>query len=129
MKPDEIFKKIVSREIPAHIIWESDTHLAFLDINPIQPGHTLVIPKQQTDYIFDMHDSEYTNLWLATKEVAKLLKNKLSPKRVAIVVEGFDIPHVHVKLVPVNTGRDLDQSLAKPAEQKDLLEIANKIKS
>ncbi len=76
-----------------------------------------------------MHDSEYTNLWFATKEVAKLLKDKLSPKRVAIVVEGFDIPHVHVKLVPVNTGRDLDQSLAKPAEQKDLLEIANKIKS
>ncbi len=129
MKPDEIFKKIISREIPAHIIWESDTHLAFLDINPIQPGHTLVIPKQQIDYIFDMHDSEYTNLWFATKEVAKLLKDKLSPKRVAIVVEGFDIPHVHVKLVPVNTGRDLDQSLAKPAEQKDLLEIANKIKS
>lgn len=129
MNPNEIFNKIISREIPAHIIWESDTHLAFLDINPIQPGHTLLIPKQQIDYIFDMNDAEYTNLWLAAKEVAKLLKEKLNPKRVSIVVEGFDIPHVHVKLVPVNTGRDLDQSLARPAEQKDLLEIANKIRS
>jgi histidine triad (HIT) family protein len=129
MNPNEIFNKIISREIPAHIIWESDTHLAFLDINPIQPGHTLLIPKQQIDYIFDMNDAEYTNLWLAAKEVAKLLKEKLNPKRVSIVVEGFDIPHVHVKLVPVNTGRELDQSLARPAEQKDLLEIANKIRS
>ena len=77
--------------------------MAFLDINPIQPGHTLLIPKQQIDYIFDMNDAEYTNLWLAAKEVAKLLKEKLKCERVCVIVEGYAVPHVHVHLIPTNT--------------------------
>lgn len=121
-----IFEKIINREIPAHIIWESDTHLAFLDINPIQDGHTLVIPKfknetkehntQNTlgdniiDYIFDMNDQDYTDLMLASKEVAKLLKQKLDCKRVCIIVEGYAVPHTHVHLIPTNSEDDLKRN-------------------
>ena len=126
---NDIFSKIVTREIKSHIIWESDTHLAFLDVNPMQPGHTLVIPKRQTDYIFDMHNDEYTALWLAAKQVAELLKSKLNCKRVAIAVEGFAVPHVHIHLVPTNSGNELNPELAKPAGSLELENIANIIKS
>lgn len=116
----DIFNKIVTREIPAHIIWESDTHLAFLDVNPIQPGHTLVIPKKQIDYIFDMEDLDYVDLLLAAKSVATLLKKKLKPARIAVAVEGFAVPHVHIHLVPVNFGNELNPSLAKNATKEEL---------
>ena len=130
MNPNEIFNKIISREIPAHIIWESDTHLAFLDINPIQPGHTLLIPKQQIDYIFDMNDAEYTNLWLAAKEVAKLLKEKLKCERVCVIVEGYAVPHVHVHLIPTNTDQDLKkESRQRSVADQELVTISREIAS
>ena len=119
----DIFNKIVTREIPAYIIWESDTHLAFLDLNPIQPGHTLVIPKKQIGYIFDMDNEDYTKLWLSAKEVALILKDKLNPVRVAIAVEGFGVSHTHIHLVPVNAENELNPELAKPADKKYLEEM------
>lgn len=103
----DIFLKIINREIPAHIIWESDTHIAFLDMNPIQEGHTLVIPKKQIDYIFDMDSDDYINLMLAAKEVAKILKEKLKCKRVCVMVEGYAVPHAHIHLIPTNSENDL----------------------
>jgi histidine triad (HIT) family protein len=105
-----IFEKIVSRQMSATIIWESDTHLAFLDINPIQPGHTLVIPKKQVNYIFDMNDKDYIDLMLASKQVATLLKEKYKCKRVCVLIEGYDVPHVHVKLIPTNSANDLQNN-------------------
>lgn len=102
-----LFTKIVSREIPAYIIWEDNKHLAFLDINPIQKGHVLVIPKRQSDYVFDMSDTDYTELMLASKKVAQIIKDKIQCKRVCVMVEGYAIEHVHVHLIPTNTEDDL----------------------
>ena len=123
----DLFLKIISREIPAHIIWESETHIAFLDIKPIKTGHTLVVPKKQVAYIFDMPDQDYKNLMLAAKEVAVILKDKLRCKRVALAVEGFAIPHVHVHLVPVNFGNELNPELAQDISQEELIEMKNKL--
>ena len=105
-----IFDKIINREIPSYIVWEDDTHIAFLDIQPIHRGHTLVIPKLVTDYIFDMNDEGYIALQLAAKKVATLLKQKLNCNRVCMMVEGFAIPHTHIHLVPANDEHDFDKS-------------------
>ncbi len=110
-----IFTKIINKEIPAKIVWESETHLAFLDIKPIQDGHTLVIPKKEVDYIFDMDESDYVDLMLASKEVAKLLKSKLGCARVCVIVEGYAIPHTHVHLIPTNSEDDLKKENRKRA--------------
>lgn len=103
----DIFNKIVSREIPAHVIWEDDKHLAFLDIKPIQKGHVLVIPKKQIDYIFDMSDIEYIELCVASKKVANFIKDKIKCERVCVIVEGYAVSHVHIHLIPTNNEDDL----------------------
>lgn len=124
----DLFKKIVTREIPAHIIWESETHLAFLDIKPIQSGHTLVIPKKQVDYLFDMSNAEYTDLMLAVKDVAKILKDKTKCFRVCIMVEGYAVPHVHVHLIPTNSDQDLKkENRIRELSEDDLVLIKDKI--
>ncbi len=123
-----IFCKIVKGEIPAVKIWEDEKHFAFLDMNPINSGHTLLIPKKHTDYIFDLSDSEYTELMLKAKSLAKLLKNKLKPKRVGVIVEGFLIPHVHIHLVPLNNGGELSFEKAKPMSKEELNKIAERIR-
>ncbi len=108
-----LFTKIINREIEAKIVWESETHLAFLDIKPIQDGHTLVIPKKEGDYIFDMEENDYIDLMLASKEVAKLLKAKLDCARVCVIVEGYAVPHAHVHLIPTNSEDDLKKENRK----------------
>ena len=105
-----IFDKIINREIPAYIVWEDDMHIAFLDIQPIHKGHTLVVPKSVTDYIFDMNDEDYIALQLVAKKVATLLKQKLSCNRVCMMVEGFAIPHTHIHLVPADDEYDFDKA-------------------
>lgn len=120
----DLFLKIISREIPAHIIWENETHLAFLDIKPIQSGHTLVIPKKQTDYIFDIPNKEYVELMLASKEVSILLKKKLECSRVCVIVEGYAVPHTHIHLIPTNNDQDLKkESRIREPSDADLLKI------
>ncbi len=100
--PDCIFCKIVNREIPAAKIWEDENHIAILDINPNTEGATLVIPKKHLDSdATEIPDNEYSQLMLAAKKVAKLLKEKLHPEKVAIVIEGMEINHAHVKLYPI----------------------------
>ena len=101
-----IFTKIINHEIPAEIIFENENYIAILDINPVRPGHTLVIPKKEIDYIFDLNDSEYLELMLITKQVAKILENKYQNinkgiKRIGIFVDGIMVPHVHVHLIPI----------------------------
>lgn len=97
-----IFSSIIVGDIPCHRVWEDANHLAFLDINPIQPGHCLVIPKREVSYIFDMKPDEYTALWDAVRTVEKKIRNALDCKRVVVSVVGWEVPHVHVHLVPTN---------------------------
>jgi histidine triad (HIT) family protein len=122
------FCKIAKGEIPSVKIWEDEKYLAFLDMNPINSGHTLLIPKKHTDYIFDLKNSEYSRLMLNTKKIANLLKEKLEPRRVGIAVEGFFVPHVHVHIVPLNKGNELNPERAKPMNQDELNKVADKIR-
>lgn len=125
-----IFCKIIRGEIPcATKIAEDKKFWVMLDISPINPGHTLVIPKKHTDYIFDLKNKEYKELMLKSKEIAKLLKEKLNPKRIGIAVEGFGVPHVHVHLVPENNVNELNPERAKPMSQDELKKILDKIKN
>jgi histidine triad (HIT) family protein len=125
---DCIFCKIINGEIQAVKLWEDRKYLAFLDMNPINPGHTLVVPKKHTDYIFDLKDREYKKLMLNAKKIAKLLKEKLNSKRIGIMVEGFAIPHVHVHLVPINNSGELNFENAKPTSSEELNKIAEIIR-
>ena len=123
-----VFCKIAKGEIPSFIIWEDENFLAFLDAGQINPGHTLLIPKKHTDYLFDIEDREYQELMLKAKEIAKILKSKLNPKRVGLAVEGFGVPHVHLHLVPINHGNELNPERAthpKPEELKKIADIIN----
>ncbi|MBZ0136283.1 MAG: HIT family protein [Planctomycetes bacterium] len=125
-----IFSKIIAGEIPCHKVWEDDAHFAFLDINPWVEGHTLVIPKAEHDYLFDMDDDSYTALHLAAKTVANLLKDKLGCARVCTTVIGYEVPHVHIHLLPTNQMSDF----AKPGtfgmkEKPDLVALAKRITS
>jgi histidine triad (HIT) family protein len=123
-----IFCKIVKEEIPSVKIWEDENYFAFLDINPIQPGHTLVLPKKHSDDLFELDDRDYLELMLKSKEVAEMLRRKLKPKRIGVIVEGFAVPHVHVHLVPINQGGELDVKRTKKATTEELNKIAEKIK-
>jgi histidine triad (HIT) family protein len=122
-----IFCKIAAGIIPVPMVWKDKKHISFLDANPINPGHTLLVPRKHTDYIFDLSDSEYRELMSNAKKIAKILKNKLKPKRIGLAVEGFGVPHVHVHLVPLNRGNELNPERAKHMDETKLKLIAEKI--
>lgn len=103
-----IFSRIAAGEIPSYKVAEDKDHFAFLDINPVHPGHVLVIPRKETDYIFDLSDEEYASLMLFAKRVAKAVKKAVPCKKVGVTVIGLDVNHVHVHLVPMNTGADMN---------------------
>jgi len=103
-----VFSLIVAGEIPCYKVAEDKDHLAFLDINPVAPGHTLVIPKREVSYLFDLPDDEYAALELFAKRVAKAIDKAMPCKRVAEAVIGLEVPHAHIHLVPINTESDLD---------------------
>ena len=103
-----IFSKIVAGEIPCYKVAEDEKHLAFLDINPMAPGHTLVIPKQEIDYLFDMTESDYIDLELFARKGAVAIKEAIPCTRVAEAVLGLEVPHAHIHLVPINTEADMD---------------------
>lgn len=123
-----VFCKMVRGEIIPNIVWEDDSHIAFLDQSPIRSGHTLVIPKKHTDYLFDIEDKEYLDLMLASKKVSKLLKTKLNPVRVGVLVEGFGVAHAHVHLIPIDNGGQIDIKYAKQATGDELKKIADIIR-
>ena len=100
-----IFTKIIQGEIPCYKIAENSTHIAFLDINPIAAGHTLVVPKEETDYLFDLSDSLLAETMIFAKKVALAIDKSLKPLRTGIIVEGLEVPHAHIHLVPIYNER------------------------
>ncbi len=123
------FCKIVAGDIPCHKVWENDAHLAFLDITPIREGHTLVIPKAHASYLFDMDDLSYQSVLIAAKQVAERLKDVFQVPRIGMAIEGFGVDHVHIHLVPVTGGNQLDPKQAKPADHATLAQLAERIKT
>ena len=108
-----IFTKIVAGEIPCYKVAENDEFLAFLDIFPLAKGHSLVIPKRETDYIFDIESDVYSRLWLFAKKVAQAQKKVISCERIGVAVIGLEVPHAHIHLVPINGVNDIDFSKPK----------------
>jgi len=125
-----IFTKIINREIPGHIVAEDDSFIAFLDINPLVMGHTLVVPKKEVDYIFDLEENELSGLMLFSRRVAAAIEKSIPCLRIGISVIGIEVPHCHVHLIPLNSMDDINFSRKKlnPA-QDELADVAGKIKS
>ncbi|MDD3629691.1 MAG: HIT family protein [Bacteroidales bacterium] len=126
-----IFTKIVNREIPAYIVAEDENYLAFLDINPLAKAHTLVIPKKEVDYIFDLDDESLAGLWIFAKKVAKAIDKYMQGEaiRTGVAVVGLEVPHAHIHLVPIKNITDID--FAKPKlkfSPEELQNIAEGIK-
>jgi histidine triad (HIT) family protein len=119
-----IFTRIVNGEIPCHKIAETADYFAFLDIRPMAKGHTLVIPKKEVDYIFDLEDEELTGLHLFAKKVAKALESVVPCKRIGMAVIGIEVPHVHIHLIPLNSLQDITFTKApveaSPAEMAEI---------
>lgn len=120
-----IFSRIVNGEIPCHKIAESADFLAFLDVQPLALGHTLVIPKKEVDYIFDLDDDTFQGLHAFAKEVAILLKSKIECKRIGLSVIGLEVPHAHIHLIPLQSIDDINFSKKKLSPtQEELAAIA-----
>jgi len=103
-----VFSKIIAGEIPSYKIAEDDKFYAFLDINPLVEGHTLVIPKKEIDYIFDLDDDLLSEMMLFSKQLSKALKVTFPCNRVGVVVLGLDVPHAHIHLIPINSADDIN---------------------
>ncbi|MDI6833294.1 MAG: HIT family protein [Bacteroidales bacterium] len=126
-----IFTKIVNREIPAYIVAEDENYLAFLDINPLAKAHTLVIPKKEVDYIFDLDDESLAGLWIFAKKVAKAIDKYMEGEaiRTGVAVVGLEVPHAHIHLVPIKNITDIDFTRPKlKFSYEELQNIAEGIK-
>jgi histidine triad (HIT) family protein len=124
----DIFSKIAAGEIPSYKCAENDEFYAFLDINPVAKGHTLVIPRREVDYIFDMDDDEIGRYQQFAKRVAVAIKKAFPCKKVAQVVLGLEVPHAHIHLIPMNIEADVDFRKEKlQLSQEEMQQIANKI--
>lgn len=124
-----IFTKIVNGEIPCYKVAENDKFLAFLDVNPLVKGHTLVIPKQEVDYIFNLEDNLLGELTVFAKQVALKVEKSIPCKRIGVAVIGLEVPHTHIHLVPINSVSDIDFSQPKlklsPEEFEETLSKIN----
>jgi len=123
-----IFSKIVQGEIPSYKIAEDDRFLAFLDIFPVQLGHSLIIPKLEVDYFYDMDDKLFADLHLFSKKVAHAIQKATECKRICSMVIGYEVPHAHLHLIPTNSMADMDFNLKKAATPEQLTAIAEKIR-
>ena len=125
---ESVFTKIVKGEIPSYKVAESETCYAFLDINPLAKGHTLVIPKKEVDYIFDLDEGLYNELFSFAKKVGLAVESVMSCKRIGMIVFGLDVPHAHIHLIPINKAADMSFSSPKlKLGQDEFVEIAAKI--
>ena len=123
-----LFTKIINGEIPSHKLYEDDRFYSFLDINPISKGHTLVIPKIETDYFFDLDDTHLSQIMTVSKPIAAAIQKAIPCKRIGIMVAGLEVPHAHLHLVPITATGQLSFAFAKPAKQEDLKETAELIR-
>ncbi len=123
-----IFSRIIAGEIPSYKVAEDENYYAFLDINPLTKGHTLVVPKQETDYIFDLDDQTLAGMMVFAKQVASKIKQEITCARVAVVVLGMEVPHAHIHLIPIQSEKDVDFHREKlQLTQEEFQEIANKL--
>ncbi|MBR6757096.1 MAG: HIT family protein [Bacteroidaceae bacterium] len=123
-----IFSRIVAGEIPCYKVAENEHYFAFLDISPVAKGHTLVIPKQEVDYIFDLDEESYNGLMTFARKVARAIDSVMDCKRVGVAVMGLEVPHAHVHLIPITTEGDMNffrEKLSLPAAE--MAEIAARI--
>lgn len=124
-----IFSKIAAGEIPSYRVGESDRYYAFLDINPLAKGHTLVIPKQEVDYLYDLDDETLSGMFLFAKQIAQKIKAFSGCNKVATVVLGLEVPHAHIHLIPINSEKDVDFSREKLVlTPEEFEEIASKLR-
>lgn len=125
-----IFSRIVNGEIPCHKIAETEDYLAFLDVMPLVKGHVLVIPKKETDFIFDIEDPELAGLVLFAKTISKAMKQAIPCKRIGVTVIGLEVPHAHIHLLPIHQMDDMNFSKPKMTiSQEELATIAADIRS
>ncbi|PJA08503.1 MAG: HIT family protein [Flavobacteriales bacterium CG_4_10_14_0_2_um_filter_32_8] len=125
---ESVFTKIIRKEIPAYIIEENEHFIAFLDVFPIAYGHTLIVPKKQIDYIFDIENSSFAELWIFAKKIAAKIEKAVICKRIGIAVIGLEVPHAHIHLVPLNKVEDINFSRPKlKFEESELVAIQKKI--
>ena len=125
-----IFTKIINGEIPCYKIAEDENYFAFLDINPLKKGHTLVVPKKEVDYFFDLDDETISGMMVFARKVAKAIDNTIECKRVGVVVLGMEVPHAHVHLIPLN--KESDASFTQPKlklSEEEFEEVADKIRN
>ncbi|MEO6166031.1 MAG: HIT family protein [Chitinophagales bacterium] len=125
-----IFTKIINREIPGYIVAETPEYIAFLDVFPLAEGHVLVVPRIETDYLFDMDDQQLGGIIVFAKKVARALEKSVSCKRIGVAVIGLEVPHAHIHLIPLHSVADINFSRPKlkvPAER--LQQIADLIRT
>lgn len=124
-----IFSKIAAGEIPSYRIAADERHYAFLDINPVAPGHVLVIPRIEDDYIFNLSDDDYSALTFFAKRVAKAIEQAVPCKRVGVAVIGLEVPHTHIHLIPINSESDMDFHNKTQLSAEEMEAIAKAISS
>ncbi len=125
-----IFTKIINGEIPSYLIAEDENYYAFLDINPLALGHTLVIPKQETDYILNIDDTELSGLFVFAKKVGLAIEKVVECKRIGLTIIGLEVPHAHIHLIPINSIYDMDFKQPKlKFTNEEFVELANKIQN
>jgi histidine triad (HIT) family protein len=123
-----IFSRIIAREIPAWIVAEDESHIAFLDINPLMKGHTLVVPKKEIDYYFDLPETDFASLNIFARKVAKAIHSSIECDRIGVAVMGLEVPHCHIHLIPIRTMDDMNFSRPKlKLEKEDFQSIAANI--
>lgn len=123
-----VFCRIVEGKEIAHKVWESEQLLAFLSIHPCNPGHVCLIPKAHIDYVFDLNEPLYSDLFQVAKQLSEPLKRATSAKRIGIAVEGFSVPHVHLHLIPLHNLAELDPHRHIKQNARELAEMAEKIR-
>lgn len=123
-----IFTKIIAGLEPAHKVWEGQSVIAILDTMPVNAGHLLVIPHEEVEYIFDLHEARYNELWSLVRFLSTPLKLACSAPKIAVAVEGFGVPHIHIHMVPVYKAGELNPERATTANQNDLAKMCQKIR-
>jgi histidine triad (HIT) family protein len=125
-----VFSKIISGEIPSYKIAENEHCYAFLDISPLAKGHTLVVPKKEVDYIFDIEDDLHAELWQFAKKISHALKKSVACKRIGVAVIGLEVPHAHIHLIPMNKVSDMNFAMPKLSFSEEEMEtVAEEIRS